>query len=354
VSIWSDPPYNGAVNKSLSRRLFTASVFCTALSAGAVTRNCDVCGRRLRRRAWTYDGKTCCSEECVDELRPQCAVCRNTIRGDYRESEGKIFCGADCFRTTLPRCKICKKPIEQGFTITRHHYCDSCVEKQPTCFSCGLPSVYPTQLDDGRDICGNCMRRAVYTEQMAQRHYEMTLRHLEAWTSLRLETLPELVLVDKNEMKELSKNLRKTSSPVLARGLYSRQIMMEKQGLLGSWKEVPEETQETIYIIDHLNDEVFRVAAIHELMHDIIHEHFPRLKDAPMWVHEGICQLAAANYCRRLNYADTLIGIEKCSDPDYGDGYQYIKSITGRQGWYALRRWMETVDVAALPETAPK
>jgi hypothetical protein len=116
---------------------------------------------------------------------------------------------------------------------------------------------------------------------------------------------------------------------------------------------MPELDEETIYIVDHLHDAVFRVAATHELMHDLIHEHFPRLKEAPLWVHEGICQQAAAELCRRRNYVDILHGIEECRDPDYGDGYRYINRLMGFGGWRALERWMATVDVDALPDRAP-
>lgn len=161
-------------------------------------------------------------------------------------------------------------------------------------------------------------------------------------------------MVSRKEMNSLSGDLRKTDTPVSVRGLYSRQTMLVKRGLFGSWKKSPENSTETIYIIDHLHDESFRVAAIHELMHDLIHEHFPRLEKAPLWVHEGISQQAAAEYCRRRNYYDSLQSIETCSDPDYGDGYRYINDLTGLEGWNALRRWMETVDVASLPESAPK
>ena len=189
---------------------------------------------------------------------------------------------------------------------------------------------------------------------MAQRHYDRARRQLEAWTSLKHTSVPELVLIDKTEMDRLSEKLRKSDSPVSVRGLYSRQTMMTKKGLFGAWKKAPELDREKIYVVDHLHDEVFRVAATHELMHDLIHEHFPRLKDAPLWVHEGICQQAAAELCRRRNYMDTLHGIEECPDPDYGDGFRYIKKVSGFQGWEALRRWMETVDVDSLPKTAPK
>jgi len=281
-------------------------------------------------------------------------VCQKVIRGKYSEADGNIFCGAACFQTTLPKCELCKGPIEKGFTITRHQYCESCVEKQPTCFSCGLPGAYPTRLKDGREICNSCMRWAVKTQDMAEKHYERARRQLEAWTTLKLETVPALVLVDKKEMERHSKNLRKSDSPVSIRGLYSRQTMMSKRGLFGAWKAEPSLDQERIYIVDHLSDEVFRVAATHELMHDLIHEHFPRLADAPLWVNEGICQQAAAELCRRRNYTDTLHGIENCPDPDYGDGFRYIKKVSGFQGWYALRNWMESVDVDALPEAAPK
>ena len=227
------------------------------------------------------------------------------------------------------------------------------MEKQPACFSCGLPAAYPTRLADGREICVNCMRWAVKDQGLAQNHYERARRQLEAWTTLQLDSVPELVLVDKTEMQQLSKKLRKSDSPVSIRGLYSRQTMMTKKGLFGAWKAAPDLDQEKIYLVDHLHDEVFRVAATHELMHDLIHEQFQRLENAPLWVHEGICQQAAAELCRRRNYADTLHGIEECKDPDYGDGYRYIKQVSGFQGWHALRRWMESVDVDALPADAP-
>ncbi|MEN8255220.1 MAG: hypothetical protein ABFR33_07100 [Verrucomicrobiota bacterium] len=342
------------MGRILSRRLFVAAVFCICAVAGAKTERCDVCGGRLSRRAWTYNGRKCCSQACIDQLRPRCSVCGNAIRDNYHKADDKIYCGKVCFLTTLPKCEICKSPIEKGFTVTQHHYCERCMEKLPTCFSCGLPAKYPTHLKDGRDICNSCMRWAVKDQGMAQKHYDRARRQLEAWTALKLKTVPELVLIDKTEMQQRSNKLRKSDSPVSVRGLYSRQTMMTKNGLLGEWKEAPELDQEKIYIVDHLTDEVFRVAATHELMHDLVHEYFPRLKEAPLWVHEGICQQAAAELCRRRNYADTLHGITECPDPDYGDGYRYINGLMGFEGWRALKRWMETVDVDALPEVAPK
>ena len=337
-----------------ARRLFVTAICCFGITAGAASLRCDVCGERLGRQRWTSGGKTVCSKACVDALRPRCSVCSTSIRGEYNKADGKVFCGKACFLTTLPKCEICKSLIEKGVAVTRHKYCEQCADKQPACFSCGLPAAYPTRLKDGREICNNCSRWGVKTQEMAERNYERARRQLEAWTSLKVESLPELVLVDKTEMERLSKKLRKTDSPISIRGLYSRQTMMTKRGMFGAWKEDPSLDREKIYIIDHLNDEIFRVAATHELMHDLIYEHFPRLKNAPLWVHEGICQQASAELCRRRNYGDTLYGLDHCPDPDYGDGYRYIKSLTGFEGWHALRRWMETVDVATLPEAAPK
>jgi hypothetical protein len=342
------------MKRMLSRRFFVVAACFISLAAGAARPRCDACGGRMGRQQWTYGGLTVCSEQCVDALRPTCSVCNTRIRGKYSEADGKIFCGKACFLTTLPKCEICKDPIEKGFSVTRHMYCERCSEKQPTCFSCSLPAAYPTRLKDGREICNNCRRWGVKTQEMAVRNYERARRQLEAWTGLKVETLPELVLVDKTEMEQLSKKLRKTDSPISIRGLYSRQTMMSRKGLFGAWKEDPSLDQEKIYIIDHLNDEIFRVTATHELMHDLIHEHFPRLKEAPLWLHEGICQQASAELCRRRNYGDTLYGLDHCPDPDYGDGYRYIKSIGGIQGWSNLRHWLETVDVDALPKTAPQ
>jgi hypothetical protein len=314
---------------------------------------CGVCDRRLGRQAWTYAGIVCCSQECVDQQRPVCSVCQTVLRGKYHMANDRLFCSDACFDSTLDTCEICKTPIREGFSITRHRYCKNCGENQPACFSCGLPAAHPTRLPDGREICNGCMRWAVKTQEMAQRHFDRARRQLEAWTGIKIETVPKLVLVDRTEMRKLSKKLRKTDSAVSIRGLYSRQTLV-RRNLFGVWKTEPDHTIEKIYIVDHLNDEVFRVAATHELMHDLIHEQFPRLREAPLWVHEGLCQQAAAELCRRRNYADTLHGIEECKDPDYGDGYRYINMQTGFSGWRALRRWMETVDIASLPRAAPK
>lgn len=321
--------------------------------APAGAQPCEVCNRRLPENHWVYDGKSCCSEQCADTLRPKCAGCRRAIEGEYVSANGKEYCSSACFEKTLPACEICRQPILNGFTITRHRYCARCVEESPVCFSCGLPAAFPVRLADGREICITCDRWAVKTQELAQRNYEMALRQLEAWTGLRLATVPELVLVDRDEMQRLSGSLRKSDSPVPVRGLYSRQLTVTTRRIFGFWKEEKSGAAEKIYIVDHLSDEVFLVAAMHELMHDLVNEHFPRLEKAPLWVHEGISQQAAAEYCRRRNLADPLHGIENCDDPDYGDGYRYIHSLTGFGGWHALRRWMDSADPAALPKNAP-
>jgi len=338
-----------------SRRLFTAAILCCSIAAfAAQATRCGVCGRSLPRKFWTYNNTPCCSEKCVDTLRPFCSRCGNRISDEYVEAEGKIYCSESCFERTLPKCEICKSPILSGYSITQRNYCESCLKKSPACFSCGFPAAYPTELPDGRITCNDCRRWAVSGMDTAHQHYERAQRQLEAWTGLKLSSTPKLELVGRARMAELSGVIRKSDSPLPVRGLYSRQTYLRKRGLFGAWRESPEDSRETIYLMDHLHDEAFRIAATHELMHDLIHEHFPRLQDAPLWVHEGICQFAAAQYCLRRNYRAALEGIETCSDPDYGDGYRYINSIAGFDGWYALRKWMETVAIDTLPAVAPK
>jgi hypothetical protein len=352
--LFSDPPAAifGSMAKPVIRFLLAFTLGCICATSGSLPDDCDVCGKRLGRRAWTYREQTCCSQICVDELRPVCSVCHAVIRGNYKEADGQTYCGESCFQTILPTCEICKSPIQSGFSITQHNYCKACVDTKPSCFSCGLPAVYPTRLKDGREICNGCMRWAVSSQKMAQLHYDRARRQLEAWTALKLASIPELKLVNRDEIQRLSKDIRKSDSPVSVRGLYSRQVTVRRT-FFGAWKQESTEAEEKIYIVDHLADEVFRVAATHELMHDLIHEHFPRLKEAPLWVHEGICQQAAAELCRRRNYSDSLHGIENCTDPDYGGGYRFINNLTGFEGWHALRRWMETVDLSTLPDSPP-
>lgn len=340
---------------TLSRRFFAALLLCASVGyANPPEDRCIVCNRSLEKKYWTYEGQHCCSLDCVDTLKPVCSKCGHQINSRYIEADDKKYCSKKCFDATRPHCEICEAPIHDGYSITRHHYCEQCVKNSPTCFSCGLPATDPTELHDGRVLCGNCRRWEVSSDDMAQKNYDRARRQLEAWTRLKIGSVPELRLVDRAQMNALSGDLRKTDTPVSIRGLYSRQTTLVKRGIFGAWKTSTKDSSETIYIIDHLYDETFRVAAVHELMHDLIHEHFPRLEKAPLWVHEGICQQAAAEYCRRRNYADSLDCIETCADPDYGDGYRYINSLTGYGGWNALKRWMETVDIESLPTTAPK
>ncbi|MDZ8119468.1 LIM domain-containing protein [Pontiella sp. NLcol2] len=314
---------------------------------------CEVCGETLPGRYWNYEGHACCSQQCVDKLRPKCAKCGRPINGQYIESEGKIYCSKKCFNSTLPRCEICGAHIESGYSITRHNYCDECMSNSPTCFSCGLPAKDPTELSDGRIVCSTCRRWSVYTDDAALEQYDRARRELETWTGLQLRTIPQLKLVNRTEMEELSGTIRKTDEPVTIRGLYSRQTMLVKRGIFGSWRKNEKQSTESVYIVNHLHEEIFRVAAVHELMHDMVHEHFPKLEDAPLWVHEGISQFAAAEYCRKKNYLDALDTIETSKDPDYGDGYRFFNDIAGFKGWNALKQWIEEVDVSSLPKKAP-
>jgi hypothetical protein len=337
-----------------SIRLFIAVFALTAVAGELRSGQCTVCGTSLPARYWIYEEQPCCSPACADQLKPRCEVCGETVSGGYIALEDINYCSSSCYESTLPACDLCGQPIKQGYTVTRHNYCEKCFKNHPTCFSCGLPATHASRLADNREICAHCMRWAVKGPDIAQPHFDRALRHLQAWTSLELDTVPTLVLLNCEEMQELSEDLRKTDTPVSIRGLYSQQITTTRKIRFGITQKTETDVEEHIYIVDHLHDAVFRTAVIHELMHDLLQEHFPRLEEAPLWVQEGICQQAAAEYCRRRNYADILYGIENCIDPDYGDGYRYIKQIAGMGGWPTLRHWMETVDVASLPEAAPK
>jgi hypothetical protein len=334
-------------------RLLAAVLVFAAVAWGRPDGQCAACGHALPSAYWLYEAQACCSQACVDQLKPLCSVCEKTVSGGYISVENKSYCSTACFDSTLPACDFCRHPIKDGFTVTHHNYCKTCYEKHPACFSCGLPAAHASQLEDGREVCAACMRWAVKKQTSAQPHFDRALRQFQAWTALKLDTVPALVLVNRADMRELSQDIRKSDSPVSIRGLYSRQITTTRQLRFGITQNMETDVQERIYIVDHLHDAVFRTAVMHELMHDLLQEYFPRLEPAPSWVHEGICQQAAAEYCRRRNYVDILYGIEHCTDPDYGDGYRYIKNVMGMGGWPALRRWMETVDVASLPETAP-
>ncbi len=339
------------------KRLRNFAIMLLAISAtasDAAVKRCSVCRRALPSQYLVYEGNDCCSTTCVNTLRPDCSVCGSIITAEYIASSNTLFCSKACYVTTLPKCDICSRALEECYIITSHTYCRHCKENLPRCFSCGLPADHTTRLNDDREICSSCMRWAVKDNRAAKLHYERALRHLQAWTALELVSVPELKLVDRATINELESDIRKSDSPVSLRGLYSRQIATTTIKRWLRTEKTTTDVTEQIYLVDHLHDAVFRTAAIHELMHDLIQEHYPEFKKAPLWVEEGICQQAAAEYCRLRHYTDILYGIENCTDPDYGNGYRYIRQQVGVGGWPALRRWMENVEVSELPKQAPE
>jgi hypothetical protein len=330
-----------------------------ATDALASGKRCTWCRKPLSGRYWNYDNGAYCSQSCIDQMRPKCAICREPLRGSYRTTpDGKNVCFGACYQKTLPRCKACGERFEKGYTINGHDYCEVCMETCKTCFSCNRPARYTETLPDNRIICTDCKRWGVTDQQQALRHFDNARRQLEHWTGIPIQEIPKLELVNLQKMEELSKNLRNSDPSSLAvRGLYSRQTrLLHLRGLAALFKKQPpeEESSETIYIIDHLHDEAFRVTAVHELMHHLIHENYPAYETAPLWAQEGICQYAAAQYARLKLYSGILYAIENNRDPEYGDGYRYIKAMVDHQGWHGLKSWLDKTDPKTLPEKAPR
>ena len=125
------------------------------------------------------------------------------------------------------------------------------------------------------------------------------------------------------------------------RGFYSRETVTDVyKNFFGKEVDRKESVSEQIHILSHQRPDNFMATAIHELTHDLIADHYPRLKDAPDWVHEGICQYVAATYCRKFQFGDALHVIETSPNPVYGDGYRYFKKTLGDNNWAGLKNWM--------------
>ena len=172
--------YNPGADAMLKKTLAIVLTFFVALTlccyAGA-RRNvmvCDWCGKKIQSNAsfLKSEDKNFCSEKCFDayaeSLLPVCDVCGRRFREGFT-SDGKNFCSKACLETTFHECVHCHRREPRGVIIGKDLFlCEYCKEL-PACASCQMPlDKFAKDLGDGRSICRDCARDAIFVQSDAE------------------------------------------------------------------------------------------------------------------------------------------------------------------------------------------
>jgi hypothetical protein len=209
-----------------------------------------------------------------------------------------------------------------------------CAEK-PKCFACSMPGDY--ELADGRYICRECYKTAVFDEDKAVGIAE-NIRQLIA-DNLLMSTEHDIHyhLVTLFELKK-----KNSSADVTELGLFKFSMMVKKEfrtRMKGNTKHTTvkkriSDEHYDIYFLTGLPEKKLQEVAAHELAHDWMQENFPAIEDD--LIREGWAEYIASEVNKLLGHEKMNLRMEKNSDPVYGNGYRMIRNFVDENGINAL------------------
>ncbi|MCF6175250.1 MAG: protein DA1 [Victivallaceae bacterium] len=318
---------------------FTVAILLpTSLEAAM---RCTECGKRISGRYIKANRKTYCSQNCYRKTLPKCAACGKTCTKYYTKN-GKKYCSKKCLNTTLPKCVLCGKPVSKGVIFGHDRnkiYCSECAAL-PKCFSCMLPGDC-TQLDDGRNICSQCAKTAIYQQQDAEKL--LTSIRAKMGSSLNLTTHDniKLHLTDSSELK--SKSPDYSSGHELGLYLYKFTVHTVTNTKKNIWgRELSRETTTykdnvsySIYVLYGTPRHKLIEVLAHELGHDWMQKYYPKIKD--LKIKEGWAEYVASQV--NILYGRPAMNrrMKFNKDKTYGDGYRMISAIGKKRGMTGIK-----------------
>lgn len=325
----------------------TVAMFVSgAIAAGSL--RCSVCGKKIEPGSnyYTYKDKKICSKKCLNKYTqkylPKCAKCGKPIIGTYYQKDGRNYCSKECLSSCLPKCVKCGAVCARGVIFLgdkKNFYCPHCASG-PKCFCCSLPGDC-TKLQDGRYICSNCIRDAIFDYNEAKTVYD-DVRH-KMKRALRLSTSHNIDFRTVGAQELKSRTTR--YNPGLELGLYIYAATIEKKttqkvSLTGEVRESKTETRKTredysILVLYGISLKKLREVIAHELAHDWMQANYPEISD--LKIKEGWAEYIAYRMNKVYRQEEFNPRIEMNPDKVYGDGFRYIRDIAQRRGMSGLR-----------------
>ncbi len=311
---------------------YKGKIYCSQACFEAALPQCAVCGKPVNGGI-IVDGKHYCNAHCRRQSLPQCTVCGKPVDGGLRDplDPDKAYCSQECFSTTLPACDICGARMQSWRTMEDRKYCQECAAL-PRCWSCGHPGA-SLPLADGRTLCPDCARGAVFDTAAARALFARARRELSDRLGLSTGHQIGFHLVDLNGLSRAAKAI-KTSE----RGFYHYAAVIRESGRR---RTVEKETFD-IYVLSGLRPAEFLDVAVHELAHDVQQARFPRLTDRI--TREGFAEYVASLMAtawgnERLN--ETRLRNEV---KDYVTGYQRMTAVAKDGGLPAVLAHLEKLN----------
>ena len=320
-------------------------VFCClfwADSSSLAALHCATCHRLITGRYLKANGHIYCIKGCLEKSLPHCAACGKPCYR-YFVKNGKKYCSKKCLETTLPTCTICGKHLHHWITVAgdnRHVYCRKCFAL-PKCFSCLHPG-HCKRLPDGRYICDNCAKTAVYSQRQAEQlmhDIQDTMR-----TKLHLNTHSNIVLklTDAATLNHLSSN----HSAGNELGLYSYRYTLHTvtnsrqnvwgQQLSSRTRTYKDNISYTIYVLYAIPRRKLIEVLAHELGHDYMQQYYPNVKELKL--KEGWAEYVASQVNILYNQAAMNRRMQYNPDKIYGDGYRLINGIATKYGLTEVKK----------------
>ncbi len=280
-------------------------------ASGTSVKTCSVCGRKMiNRNYYTMDNKIFCSDRCLDSAMPHCRSCGRVLRGKYITFQ----------------------------TDRANFYCPECASL-PRCFVCQLPGRTEV-IYDGRRICPDCRKNAVVDHDEARRLFNEVKKKV---AQLGFPACPRLSFFPVGK-RQLSRILG-TEFDTRELGLYRHEVqkdIISRVGFFGK-KTVSEKIISdrcAIYIYDWMDRARFCETAAHELAHDWMEHHYPRIKSD--WIREGFAEYVASLYNKAVGNGAANWRMNANTDTVYGGGYRKIKAIADQKGMKGLLDFLKT------------
>jgi hypothetical protein len=289
----------------------------SSLLVASGERRCYVCGVTITDHESYYQvkgSKEVICARCYAEA-PRCSLCKlPTAPEDIDPETGAC---SKCL-AKLPRCLACGKPIigtAYRFSTSNGLFCAECKNHRHACDLCGVPVgdtywKYP----DGRIICNECGRRAVFDIRVVESIMRDVQKSVEKRLGLRLKRPYELKVHNMSGIG--SSEFKDADMPeTAAETLY--------HGELGSF--VVREGKPEIILLFGLPPDLLYEAGAHEYAHAWMSENgYDKLEPEIL---EGFAQWVAADVLRDKGFSNVLSELEARKDSPYGTGYQRLKAL---------------------------
>lgn len=324
---------------------FTALLFFMFPGNVSAALKCSNCGKTISGKYLKVNNKAYCSLKCFRQTLPKCAICGKPCER-YFTQDGKKYCSKECLNKVLPHCAGCGEVFTKGMIFggdPSQVYCSKCAAK-PKCFSCSLPADCDT-LEDGRNICPNCAKTAVYDLKDVRGIFLEVKRKLKEEMGIDTHDDIKIMVVDSPFLKKSSSHYAPGEELGLYLYKYTEHTVTEtKKNAFG--KVLKENTRKykdnisyTIYVLYGIPRDKLTEVIAHELAHDWMQKYYPDIND--LKIKEGWAEYVASQINIIYGREKMNLRMEKNPDKIYGDGYRMIKAIVDKKDMEGLENFFQ-------------